>query len=329
MSTDLDIRDLTVRFNALTAVDCVNLTVPGGTTVGLVGESGSGKSTLARAIAGLLRPESGRIHLGGKDITGQRLGHPDRRRVQLVFQDPAASLDPRMTAGSAVKQGLLSRTDIRSRQRTAEADRMLRLVGLEARLHDSLPRELSGGQRQRVALARALAANPDVLIADEITSALDASVQGGVLNLLRTLQAELGLTVLFISHNLAAVRYVSDVVAVMYCGQIVEVAPVDRITTAPRHPYTASLLEAVPTIEDRPSHRVTGLRTAAATLAQEPADPHQPPSGCRFHPRCPRGPAAHPERVACRVSAPTRDHSTGAACFFPLATPMAPIDLGR
>ncbi|MCA2228466.1 ABC transporter ATP-binding protein [Nonomuraea aurantiaca] len=221
------IEDLTVRFGAFTAVDRVTLEIPPGRIVGLVGESGSGKSSLARAVSGLV-PYTGRID--------------GARNVQMVFQDPYASLDPRMTVGESVGEGV--RRDRAGRR--AEVERLLGLVSLPAGLAGRYPRELSGGQRQRVAIARALGAAPDLLVADEITSALDVSVQGAVLNLVRSLRDELGLSMLFISHNLAVVRYVSDVVAVMHQGRVVESGPTERVVGEPAHDYTRALLEAVP-----------------------------------------------------------------------------------
>ncbi|MBY8883703.1 ATP-binding cassette domain-containing protein [Streptomyces sp. PTM05] len=225
----MNIEQLTVRFGRFTAVDHVTLAVPDGTALGLVGESGSGKSTLARAVAGLL-PHRG-------SVTGVTPG-----RIQMVFQDPYSSLDPRMTIGEAVLEG--ARTS--RHQRAAQITRLLDLVSLPTSCAAKYPRELSGGQRQRVAIARALAARPEVLIADEITSALDVSVQGAVLNLIRELRAELGLTMLFISHNLAVVRYVCDTVAVMRGGRLVENGPVDEVVNTPTDPYTRALLDAVP-----------------------------------------------------------------------------------
>ncbi|MEU6410556.1 ABC transporter ATP-binding protein [Microbispora sp. NPDC046933] len=226
------IEDLTVRFGAFTAVDHVTLEIPDGAIVGLVGESGSGKSTLARAVAGLV-PYAGRI-------SGVARG-----RVQMVFQDPYASLDPRMTVGASVAEGLRAQGMPRA-ARAAEVERLLSLVSLPPALAASYPRALSGGQRQRVAIARAVGARPGLLIADEITSALDVSVQGAVLNLIRSLRAELGLSMLFISHNLAVVRYVSDVVAVMHRGSLVELGPTEEVVGSPRAAYTRALLEAVP-----------------------------------------------------------------------------------
>jgi peptide/nickel transport system ATP-binding protein len=220
---------VTVRFGSLTAVDAVSLDIPPGSSVGLVGESGSGKSTLARALVGLV-PHEGRV-----------VG-VDRRRIQMVFQDPYSSLDPRMTVGASVAEGLLaSRSD-----RPGEVARLMSLVELDSSLARRYPRELSGGQRQRIAIARALGARPELLIGDEITSALDVSVQGAILNLIRDLRRTLGLTVLLITHNLAVARYVADVIAVMHQGRLVEVGPTDRVVDDPREEYTRALLAAVP-----------------------------------------------------------------------------------
>lgn len=227
----MKIHQLTVQYGRFTAVDNFCLDVPAGSAVGLVGESGSGKSTVARAVAGLT-PCSG-------TVTGI-----DRSRIQMVFQDPYSSLNPRMSVGASIAEGLGPR--IRRTARRTEAARLLDLVALPAAATDKYPRELSGGQRQRVAVARALAARPELLIADEITSALDVSVQGAVLNLIRDLRTELGLSMLFISHNLAVVRYVTDTVAVLRNGRLVETGPVDEVINTPQHDYTRSLLAAVP-----------------------------------------------------------------------------------
>lgn len=227
----MKIHELTVRYGRFTAVDRVGLDLPAGSALGLVGESGSGKSTLARAVAGLV-PCRG-------SITGV-----DKAGIQMVFQDPYSSLDPRMSVGRSIAEGIGPRSRPAARQ--AEVERLLDLVALPAAAAEKYPRELSGGQRQRVAVARALAAKPHLLIADEITSALDVSVQGAVLNLIRELRAELGLSMLFISHNLAVVRYVTDTVAVMRAGRLVETGTVDEVIGAPRHPYTRALLDAVP-----------------------------------------------------------------------------------
>ncbi|MEU4575665.1 ABC transporter ATP-binding protein [Nonomuraea sp. ATR24] len=224
----MHIDGLTVRFGAFTAVDSVTLEVPPGRIVGLVGESGSGKSSLAKAVCGLV-PHTG-------SVTGAS-------RVQMVFQDPYASLDPRMRVGESVAEALLR---MPRQARAAEVERLLGLVSLPAEAAGRYPRELSGGQRQRVAIARALGAEPDLLVADEITSALDVSVQGAVLNLVRSLRDRLGLPILFISHNLAVVRYVCDEVAVMHRGRLVEHGPTEDVVGSPGQDYTRTLLEAVP-----------------------------------------------------------------------------------
>jgi peptide/nickel transport system ATP-binding protein len=230
------IRDLTVRYGSFTAVDGVSLSIPDGGILGLVGESGSGKSTVAKALVGLAPISSG-------SITGVA---PARR--QLVFQDPYSSLDPRMTVGRSVAEGLT----VRGRQaRATEVARLLGLVSIDPAMAASYPRELSGGQRQRVAIARALGAQPKLLIADEITSALDVSVQGSVLNLVCELRRALGLSILFISHNLAVVRYVCDEIAVMHEGRVVEVGDTEQISSAPRQPYTQQLIAAVPSLGRR------------------------------------------------------------------------------
>ncbi|MDS0134472.1 MULTISPECIES: ABC transporter ATP-binding protein [unclassified Amycolatopsis] len=307
----LEFDAVSVRYGRLTAVDGVSLTVPSGQVVGLVGESGSGKSTLARAAAGLAPVSAGRVRLDGVDV--RRL--PRRRPLQMVFQDPYSSLDPRMAIGESIAEAMP-----RGAGRRAEVARLLELVNLDPDRADMLPGRLSGGQRQRVALARALAGRPKVLIADEITSALDVSVQGAVLNLVRDVQRRLALSMLFISHNLAVVRYVSDVVAVMYLGRIVEAGPAAQVLTDPQHPYTRDLLAAAPS-----AHRSLLDDTGDDPLADtEPADPHHPPSGCRYHPRCPIGPLAHPDRTVCVTTDPAgeaagRSHS--AACHFAAGHP--------
>jgi len=235
---------LTVRYgtrrNPTVAVDDVTLTVPAGAVIGLVGESGSGKSTMARAAVGLAPVSEGRILLGGTPITGRNRG----RSVQMVFQDPYSSLDPRMKISDTLVEAMPK--GLRGAAARAEGERLLELVQLDPRHSQSYPSEMSGGQRQRVALARALAGRPDVIIADEITSALDVSIQGSVLNVLRELQRELGFSMLFISHNLAVVRYVASDVAVMLRGQIVEQGPTAQVLEDPHHEYTRTLLAAIP-----------------------------------------------------------------------------------
>jgi peptide/nickel transport system ATP-binding protein len=260
--TTLEYRGLTVEFGSgrhrVTAVDRVDLVVPTGTVVGLVGGSGSGKSTLARATIGLTPVAAGQVLLGGEDVTRARgRGGGRRRGIQMVFQDPYSSLDPRMPVGRSVEEALTANRDrvgpvaATRRSRAAEVERLLDLVHLDPTLATARPGELSGGQRQRIALARVLAAAPEVIIADEITSALDVSVQGSILNLVRELRHELGLTMLFISHNLALVRYVSDEVAVMHRGELVETGPTEQLLGAPEHEYTQQLLGAVPRLGER------------------------------------------------------------------------------
>ncbi|MFI6610798.1 ABC transporter ATP-binding protein [Streptomyces sp. NPDC050507] len=261
--THLQVTGLTVRHPgsraSLAAVDGVSLEIPSGTTLGLVGESGSGKSSLAGAIVGLVPAQGGRVLIDGREARTRTVR--DRRRlgrlVQVVLQDPDTALDPRMTARQTLVEAA---TVFRRLDRAARAVRvteLLGLVGLDPRLADRLPRQLSGGQRQRVSLARALAVDPGLLIADEITSALDVSVQASVLNTIRELQRRLGLSVLFIGHNLPAVCHVSDTVAVMRHGRIVESAPTETILRTPQHPYTRALLASVPSLGTSPSEERT------------------------------------------------------------------------
>lgn len=241
--SELRFEAVTVRFGTgrsqTVAVDNVSLTVPSGRIVGLVGESGSGKSTLARAAVGLVPISKGRILVDGSPLDEVR-----GRQMQMVFQDPFSSLNPRMSIGASIAEFLppgLSR-----RERTAELTRLMELVHLDPGRATNRPDGLSGGQRQRVAIARALAARPSIIIADEVTSALDVSIQGSILNLLRELQLELGLSILFISHNLAVVRYICDDVAVMHRGRIVEQGPTLETMNAAQHEYTRTLLDAIP-----------------------------------------------------------------------------------
>ncbi|WP_326953667.1 ABC transporter ATP-binding protein [Amycolatopsis sp. NBC_01286] len=314
--SELRFDTVSVRYGRLTAVNGVNLTVPSGQVVGLVGESGSGKSTLARAAVGLAPVSGGRVLLDGVDV--RRL--PRRKPLQMVFQDPYSSLDPRMAVGESIAEAMPRGAHRGAAARRAEVARLLELVNLDPDRATTLPGQLSGGQRQRVALARALAGQPKVLIADEITSALDVSVQGAVLNLVREVQRRLALSMLFISHNLAVVRYVSDFVAVMYLGRIVEAGPAEQVLTDPRHPYTRELLAAAPSAH----HGLLDDPGVDALADTEPADPHHPPSGCHFHPRCPIGPLVHPDRTVCLSADPAaaaaeRPHV--AACHFATTAP--------
>ncbi|WP_326949177.1 ABC transporter ATP-binding protein [Amycolatopsis sp. NBC_01307] len=314
--SELRFDTVSVRYGRLTAVDGVNLTVPSGQVVGLVGESGSGKSTLARAAVGLAPVSGGRVLLDGVDV--RRL--PRRKPLQMVFQDPYSSLDPRMAVGESIAEAMPRGAHRGGAARRTEVARLLELVNLDPDRATTLPGQLSGGQRQRVALARALAGQPKVLIADEITSALDVSVQGAVLNLVREVQRRLALSMLFISHNLAVVRYVSDFVAVLYLGRIVEAGPAEQVLTDPRHPYTRELLAAAPSAH----HGLLDDPGVDALADTEPADPHHPPSGCHFHPRCPIGPLVHPDRTVCLSADPAaaaaeRPHV--AACHFATTAP--------
>ena len=231
----------------------------------------------------------------------------------MVFQDPHSSLDPRMSIGDSMAEALTVGGRLDRQQRRVETDRLLELVSLDPAVAGVLPRQLSGGQLQRVSIARALAAEPLVLIADEVTSSLDVSVQGSILNVLREIRAALGFTMLFISHNVAVVRYLSDTIAVMYLGQIVEVGATERLIANPQHPYTKVLLDSVPGTFAGPRRRATGRSTANRRT------PICPRTGCRFHPRCPVGPLVDETRSVCTthdpcVGAPTRQHR--AACHF-------------
>ncbi|SDG99975.1 oligopeptide transport system ATP-binding protein [Sinosporangium album] len=259
------------------AVDAVDLHLGRGEILGLVGESGCGKSTLARVVVGLASPSAGRILLDGVPVPSRR--PPEmRRRVQMIYQDPGSSLNPRRTVLQTLAEPLRRHRIVPAEEIEGRALELLEMVGLGKRQLSALPRELSGGQRQRVAIARALAVEPEVLVADEAVAALDASVAGAVLNLLRDLRDRLGLTVLFISHDLATVRGLCDRVAVMYMGSVVEEGPVVEVFARPGHPYTRVLLDAVPS---------RSRRQPGVAVRGEPPSPLRIPSGCRFHPRCP------------------------------------------
>jgi peptide/nickel transport system ATP-binding protein len=307
--TGLVLDGVSVRYGQMTAVAGASLAIPPGTTHGLVGESGSGKSSLARAIVGLAPRAGGRVTLDGRDLDTPRAGP-----VQMVFQNPYASLNPRLTIAAMLDEALaLRRPDLAAADRRLEAAALLARVGLDPALAARYPHQFSGGQRQRIAIARALATKAPVLILDEVTSALDVSVQAAILNLLKGLQREGRLSYLFISHDLAAVRHVSDTVSVMYLGRIVETAPRDRLFGRPAHPYTAGLLAAVP------DPRRIGANPSR--LAGEIPDPQAPPPGCAFHPRCPVA-GANPElmRRCATVAPPLVPVSSGglAACHAPL-----------
>ncbi len=301
----VDVRGLTKHFpvdgglfrrksGPVRAVDGVSFEVRRGETLGLVGESGSGKTTTGRLVLRLLEPTAGTVRFAGRDLAEldaeelRRL----RRRAQLVFQDPYASLNPRMTAGDAIREVLGVHGLARGRA-GRRIDEVLRLVGLGPEHARRYPHEFSGGQRQRVGIARALAVEPEFIVCDEPVSALDVSVQAQVLNLLDELQDRLGLTYLFIAHDLSVIEHVSDRIAVMYLGRIVELAPADAVIRAPRHPYTKALLSAVPSPD-------AGRRRERVVLSGEVPSPIRPPSGCPFHPRCP-----HPAKdEACTRTVP-------------------------
>ena len=278
----------------LTAVDHVGFSIPRGETYALVGESGSGKSTIAKIAVGLLPPSAGSVSIAGVDIWRERdatVLRGVRRRIQMIFQDPYASLNPRWRVGAIVAEPIKAFDLVADKPaRDARVGELLSLVGLDPRDARKFPHEFSGGQRQRVAIARALASNPEFIVCDEPTSALDVSVQAQVLNLLRELQGRLGLTYLFISHNLAVVRHVATRVGVLYLGRLVEEAPSKTLFADPRHPYTRMLLDSVPDIDMTGRERVP--------IAGENPNPISPPPGCHFHPRCPFA------FERCRVEAP-------------------------
>ena len=265
----------------LHAVDGVSFTLHKGETLALVGESGCGKSTVARLLAGLYDLTRGSIRFDCMDLTSMNPSQKQamRRRLQMIFQDPYASLNPRWRVGRIIAEPLNTHTQLSAPEQADRAGQLLEQVGLNPSDKNRYPHQFSGGQRQRISIARALALNPEFIVCDEPTSALDVSVQAQVLNLMKDLQSTLGLSYLFISHNLAVVHHVADRVGVMYLGRIVEIADRNTLFTTPRHPYTQMLLGAIPDM--------TGTGKARIPVAGEVPNPLNPPSGCTFHPRCP------------------------------------------
>jgi len=306
----------------VSAVAGVSFNIKFGKTMGLVGESGCGKSTTARCILRLIEPTSGDVLLQ-QTLEGGGYGTIDiiaadkkqlrdlRRRMQIVFQDPFASLNPRMTVGAPIGELLSVHTDLNRKERAARTGNLLRLVGMNPKAADRYPHEFSGGQRQRIGVARALALSPDFLVLDEPVSALDVSIQAQVLNLLEELQHDLGLTYLFIAHDLAVVRHICHETAVMYLGKIVETTTTDRLFSEPMHPYTHALLSAVPV----PDPKLERQRSRILLEGDVPS-PLNPPSGCRFHTRCPVGKG---KEICWTEEPPLRELMPGhhVACHFP------------
>ena len=286
----------------LRAVDTISFAIPLGRTLSLVGESGCGKSTVARLAVGLYAPSAGEMRFEGQNLSAARRQPALRRRMNMIFQDPYASLNPRWRVRDIVAEPIRAFGLLRGRDVADRVGQLLTQVGLSPRDGEKFPHEFSGGQRQRVSIARALSSEPEFLVCDEPTSALDVSVQAQILNLMRDLQQRLSLTYLFISHNLAVVRHVSDQLGVMYLGRIVEIGPGEDVFRRPRHPYTRLLLDAIPDL--------AMMGRTRTPVGGEVPSPIAPPPGCPFHPRCPLA------NNRCRVEKPgyTRDGDVLAAC---------------
>ena len=325
----LRVRDLTKHFpirkgllsrtvGMVKALDGISFDVHEGEVLGLVGESGCGKTTAGRSILQLVPPTSGSVQFDGQELVGlsRRALRPLRRQMQIVFQDPYSSLNPRLTVGSLLREALTTHGLASGRAADDTVETLLTTVGLAPQHASRYPHEFSGGQRQRIGIARALAVNPRLIVADEPVSALDVSIQAQVVNLLRDLQQERRLTYIFVAHDLAVVRHISDRVAVMYLGRIVELAGSDALYARPLHPYTVSLLSAIPVADP------TRVRSRVMLGGDVPS-PAQPPSGCHFHPRC------YMARPECRHEVPLlREVAPGrwSACHFATEVPTTSTD---
>ena len=326
MTPVLEVRDLVKHFVAkrsafgkplatVKAVDGVSFALRAGETLAIVGESGCGKSTVGRLVMRLIEPTAGSILLDGNDVTnlGDRDFRPYRRNIQLIFQDPFASLNPRMRVGDILAEPLMLHDVVPANERKERVAELLRLVGLRPQQAARYPHEFSGGQRQRIAIARALAVEPKIIVCDEAVSALDVSIRAQIFNLLKDLQARLGLAYIFISHDLGVVKHIADRIAVMYLGRMVETGPADEVFAEPRQPYTRALLSAIPVASPT-------ARRQRRILEGDVPSPMNPPPGCHLHTRCPHA------REVCSLDRPLLDddgsgHAT--ACHFWRELPSA------